>query len=237
METYIRSQPNTPHPSTRNRAYQTTYQREYSILKQISNDDEGVPAGQRFLIGCPYQLSDPVGTTSYTTDYPQNNNVKREGPIRPNTPRANRPHIHPHFPHVSSRQPITLAPIMTEEIKQALKNQITSTYRTDYIGTPQAFPLPLAYNQSRSFWQNRAYRTSDNEQQNTSEYPVRSTTAPIGRYAHTRRTPADGIIPLTLAMWRKGSSETAYKKEFSGKVPSLLYMKTFVDSFAGPMNQ
>ncbi|UJR29134.1 hypothetical protein I4U23_010348 [Adineta vaga] len=237
METYIQSRPTTPYSSNRNRSYETTYQREYSIIRKASNIDEGVSSGQRFLIGCPYELSEPVGITSYTDDYPdKNKSVQREPVIRPNTPRAHRPHTHPQFPHLP-RQSVTNSSGISEEIKQALKNQLTSTYRTDYLGAPQGFPLPLAYNSSRSFWRTRAYQPSITEHQNNHQYCLRPTTAPVGRYAYTRHVPAEAIIPLTLPMWRKGSSQTAYKTEFSEKAPSLLYMKNFVDHFSGPMDQ
>ncbi|CAF0960520.1 unnamed protein product [Adineta ricciae] len=218
--------------SHRIRSYETTYQREYSIVRKATNIDEGVPAGQRFLIGCPYELNEPVGITSYTDDYPEKTNIQREPIIRPNTPRANRPHTHPQFPYIPRQSVITSSDI-TEKIKQALKSQFTTTYRTDFLGAPQGFPLPLAYNSSRSFWRNRAYQPSNSEQ----KCSLRPTTAPVGRYAYTRRAPAEAIIPLTLPMWRKGSSQTSYKTEFSEKAPSELYMKNFVDHFSGPMDQ
>ncbi len=133
METCIQSRPSTSCRSVRSRSYETTYQREFSTLKKSLTIDEGVPSGQRFLIGCPYQLNDPVGVTSYTIDYPEKKNVQREPVIRPNTPRANRPHPHPQFTHWP-RRPATTSSALSEETKQALRNQFNSTYQTDYIG-------------------------------------------------------------------------------------------------------
>jgi hypothetical protein len=133
METCIQSRPRTPCRSTRSRSYETTYQREYSTLKRSLTIDEGLPAGQRFLIGFPYQLNDPVGVTSYSVDYQQQKNVQQEPIIRRNTPRANRPHPRPQFTHWPCRT-IIVAPVISEETKQALRNQLKSTYRTDYIG-------------------------------------------------------------------------------------------------------
>jgi len=95
----------------------------------------------------------------------------------------------------------------------------------------------LAYNRSRSFWRNRAYHTLDSEYRRSYQHPVRATTALTGRYTFSCRIPADAIIPLTLPMWRKKSSKTTYDREFNEKAPSQLYMKDFVDSFNGPMDQ
>ncbi len=106
-----------------------------------------------------------------------------------------------------------------------------------YSGAPQGFPLPLAYNRSRSFWRNRAYHTLDSEYRRSYQYPLRPTTASIGRYTFSCRIPADAIIPLTLPMYRKRLPQTTYVREFNEKVPSQIYMKDFVDSFSGPMDQ
>lgn len=95
----------------------------------------------------------------------------------------------------------------------------------------------MAYNRSRSFWRNRGYHTLDSEYRRSYQYPLRTTTAPNGRFTFSCRIPADAIIPLTLPMWRKGSSRTTYGREFNEKVPSQMYMKDFVDSFNGPMDQ
>jgi len=95
----------------------------------------------------------------------------------------------------------------------------------------------LAYNRSRSFWRNRAYHTLDSEYRRSYQYPLRPTTAVHGRYTFSCRNPADAIIPLTLPMWRKKSCQTTYVREFNEKAPSQLYMKDFVDSFDGPMDQ
>jgi hypothetical protein len=95
----------------------------------------------------------------------------------------------------------------------------------------------LAYNRSRSFWRNRAHHTLDSEYRRSYQCPIRPITVPTGRYAFSCRIPADGIIPFTLPMWKKQSSQTTYVREFDEKVPSQLYMKDFVDSFSGPMDQ
>ncbi len=133
METCIQSRPSTPYRPNRSRSYETTYQREFSNFKRASNIDEGVPSGQRFLIGCPYELNDPTGVSSYTVDYSHQNNVQREGSIRPDTARANRLHTQPQFTHLI-RRPATASSVISEETKQALRNQLNSTYQTDYIG-------------------------------------------------------------------------------------------------------
>ena len=133
MEACIQSLPSTPLRRARSRAYETTYQRQFSSLKRVSSINEGVPYGQRFLIGCPYQLNDPIGASSYTVDYSQQKDIQREPFVRLNTPRANRPHPHEQFTHWP-RRPVTAAPVISADIKQALKNQLNSTYQTDYIG-------------------------------------------------------------------------------------------------------
>lgn len=116
METCIRS--------PRNQAYETTYNREF-VLKKSSPPVEGIPFGQRFLVGSPFKLSDPVGDSSYTMDFTNQKNVQRELFFRPNTNRANRPHPHKEFPY---------SPRRFEETKQALRNQLDSTYEVDFTG-------------------------------------------------------------------------------------------------------
>jgi hypothetical protein len=133
MEACIQSRPGTPYRSTRSRSYETTYQREFSALKRSLTIDEGMPSGQRFLIGCPYPLNGPVGISSYTVDFTDQKNVQRQPVIRPNTARANRPHPHLQFTHWP-RRPETACQVISEETKQALRNQFNSTYQTDYIG-------------------------------------------------------------------------------------------------------
>jgi hypothetical protein len=140
METCVQTRPSTPYRTVRSKSYETTYQREYSTLKKALTIDEGVPSGQRFLIGCPYEINGSVGVTSYTVDYPQQKNIQREPVIRPNTHRANRPHPHPQFTHWP-RRPITASPVISEETKQALRNQLNSTYQTDYIGKSNIFSV------------------------------------------------------------------------------------------------
>ena len=104
-------------------------------------------------------------------------------------------------------------------------------------GAPQGFPLPLAYNRSRSFWRHRGHPTFDSEYRNSYRNALRATETPAGRYGYTSRIPAEAIIPLTLPMWRKGTSQTTYVREYNEKAPSQLYMRDFVDSFHGPMDQ
>ena len=253
MEMSFPSRPSTARRPARNRAYETTYQREFSATKQSMPIDEGVPAGERFLIGSPYQLTDPVGVTSYAVDFVHQENVSRASAIRPNTARAHRPHPHPQFTHWPRRSE-TAHSAVSEETKRALANQLNSTYRTDFIGThlwqwficitsplylgsPQGFALPLAYNRSRIFWNNRPQYTLDSEYRRSYENSIRAMNTPTGRYGFTRRTPADAIVPLTLPVWKQGSSQSTYVREISDKAPSQLYMRDFVDSFHGPMNQ
>lgn len=129
----VQSRPQTPYRPLRNRAYQTTYQREFSAIRRATPFDEGIPAGQRFPIGAPHQLEDPIGDTSYSNDYEPPKEVQREPIVRPNTGRANRPHPHPQFTHWP-RRPQTAKVTIDEQTKQALRNQLYSTYQLDYIG-------------------------------------------------------------------------------------------------------
>ena len=133
MEISIQARPATPYRLPRSKSFQTTYQRQFSALKNAVVIDEGIPAGQRFLIGAPHQLNEPIGDTSYSEDFAQPGSVEREPVIRPNTSRANRPHPHPQFTHWP-RRPTTANIKVDEETKQALRNQLYSTYQMDYIG-------------------------------------------------------------------------------------------------------
>jgi hypothetical protein len=133
METSIQFRPGTTFRATKNRAYQTTYQREFSAIKRSATVDNGISAGQRFPIGTPYQLNDPIGETSYSVEFAEPNAIERGPVIRPNTGRANRPHPHPQFTHWP-RRPETVHPQIDGETRQALRNQLYSTYQVDYIG-------------------------------------------------------------------------------------------------------
>lgn len=133
MEACIQSLPSTPYRSAPSKAYQTTYQREFSSLKKSLIIDEGIPTGQRFLIGSPYQLNDPVGISSYSIDYPNRKDTQIESVIRLNTPKVHQPHPNSQFTQCFKR-PITVSPVISEETKQALRNQLNSTYQIDYAG-------------------------------------------------------------------------------------------------------
>lgn len=126
------SQSNTSRVFERNRAYETTYKREY-VLKRSPSIVEGVPIGQQFLIGSPFQLNGAVGESLYSIDFTSPTDSKREPVLRPNTPRANRPHQHKGFPYWPRRcQSVSNLPV--EEKEQALRNQLNSTYQVDYSG-------------------------------------------------------------------------------------------------------
>lgn len=132
MQAHGRSQSMTPDFSRGKFAYQTSYRREFPS-KNTTTIAENPPFGQRFLIGSPFQLNDPIGSSLYTVDFTKQNEVQREIFPRPNTHRANRPHPHKEFPHWPRSESLCdlSAP---DETKQALKNQINSTYRVDFNG-------------------------------------------------------------------------------------------------------
>ena len=132
MQTCIRSRSTTPNGSPRNRAYETTYKREF-ISKRPAPFAEGVPLSQRFITGTPFQLSGPVGDSIYATDFTNQKDVLREPFFRPNTNRANRPHPHKHFPYWPRRSE-SLSDLRADETNQALSNQLDSTYQVDYTG-------------------------------------------------------------------------------------------------------
>jgi len=94
---------------------------------------EGIPFGQRFLVGGPFQLSDPIGDSLYKMDFTNQKNVQREPFFRPNTNRANRPHPHKEFPYWPRRSE-SLCDLQSEETKQTLRNQLGSTYQVDFTG-------------------------------------------------------------------------------------------------------
>jgi len=132
METYIRSRSNIPCFSSRNQPYETTYKREY-VSKRPSPIVEGIPFGQRFLIGCPFQLSDPIGNSLYEMDFANRKNLHRGPFFRPNTNRAHRPNTNKEFPYCPRRAE-SFGDLRSEETKQALRNQLDSTYEVDYTG-------------------------------------------------------------------------------------------------------
>ena len=100
---------------------------------------EDAPSGQRFLIGSPYQLTDPVDSSSYRMDFSAPKTLYRQASLRsqstkidliPGTQRTENPN-----------------PSSSREIKQALRNQLNSTYQTDFVGTLMAHsPFFLSVN-------------------------------------------------------------------------------------------
>ena len=132
MEACIPSRSATPDCSKRCRPYQTTYRREFN-LKRSPSIDEGAPFSQQFLIGRPFQLTDPVGDSIYAVDFTEKKNVQRKPVFRSNTNRANRPHPHKQFPFWPRRTE-SLCNLPSEETRQALRNQLDSTYKEDFIG-------------------------------------------------------------------------------------------------------
>ena len=118
--------------SRRNRAYETSYRREF-VSKSASTIVGGIPPSQRFLIGSPFQLSEPIGNSMYMMDFGNQRNPSREPFFRPNTTRANRPHPHQQFPHWPRRS-ASATDLRPEETEQALRNQLDSTYRVAYAG-------------------------------------------------------------------------------------------------------
>ncbi|CAF3343031.1 unnamed protein product [Rotaria socialis] len=233
MAASTRSQSNTRSSLKRSQAYQTTYRREF-LLKRSSSIDEGVPPSQRFLIGCPFQLNEPVGETLYKIDFNEPKNVQRDHFMRPNTNRANRPHPHKQFPYWPRRSE-SVCDVPPEETRQALKNQLDSTYRVDYTGASQGFNLSMAYERSRPFWRDRARHTLDSEYRSSYPNHPKAAMHTGGRYSFSSRIPADAIVPQTLPVWKERSLRSTYGHEISQKAPSDLYMKHFVDSLDGPI--
>ena len=125
---------NSPRPSPRNRPYETMYQREY-VSKPSSSIAEGIPRGQRFPVGSPYDLAGPITASLYTVDYSNPDNVQQKVFVRPNTNRANRPHRHRDFPHWP-RKAESMMDLSIGETDQALRNQLNSIYQVDF--TPEA---------------------------------------------------------------------------------------------------
>jgi len=133
MDACIRSRLNTSYHSKRHREYETTYKREFSS-KKASPIVEGAPLSQRFLIGSPFRLSDTIGESLYTMDFSHKKNVQRKPSFIPTTTINEKPPSQqqqlPHFP----RRAESFNDSVSDEIKQALRNQLDSTYQVDYTG-------------------------------------------------------------------------------------------------------
>lgn len=115
MEVRSRSRSTTP-----SRSYETTYRREF-ISRRSPSTIESAPFGQRFLIGSPFQLNDPIEDTMYTMHFSKPKNIINEldcGQI----------------PNWCRRSQSSCELPVPDEMKQALKNQIDSTHRVDYTG-------------------------------------------------------------------------------------------------------
>ncbi len=123
MDACLRSRLNTSYHSKRHQAYETTYKREFSA-KKASSIVEGAPVSQRFLIGSPFQLSDTISESLYTMDFSHKKNVQRKPSFIPTTT------ISEQLP----RRAESFNDSVSDEIKQALRNQLDSTYQVDYTG-------------------------------------------------------------------------------------------------------
>ncbi|CAF0874094.1 unnamed protein product, partial [Didymodactylos carnosus] len=132
-----------PHTSSGTN-YETSYQRDFYLKNHQEENLIDVPPSQRYPIGCPYQLGDPIGIGQYQDQY-NDKGYCRSPPIRTGTSsgtRANNPHPLTEFmvwryPKMSGDNPYNQDDPdsdQQEQIKQALKNQLTSTYRSDYLG-------------------------------------------------------------------------------------------------------
>ncbi|XP_069496183.1 testis-expressed protein 26 isoform X1 [Ambystoma mexicanum] len=105
----------------------------------------------------PYELSDPIGGTSYTDDFPWKPYSKPE-PIRAATSSGTRNHNpNPNqgfmtwkLPRkenntfVVSRSPWSKPPSL-EEARNMIKAQYNSTYKQDYLGVPLGFQVKHAF--------------------------------------------------------------------------------------------
>ncbi|CAF1423609.1 unnamed protein product [Adineta steineri] len=232
MDACIRSRAKTSYHSKRNQAYETTYKREFSSKKPVVIV-EGAPPEQRFLVGCPFNLADPVGETIYTMDFSRTNPVPKQQPYFQSTSTIERPDSK-QLPCCPRRYE-TLNDPLEDEIKQALRNQLDSTYQVDYTGSCQGFQLPLAYNRPRAFWRNQVPHTFNSEYRNHFQNHSKTAMHFGGRFKFTSRVPADAIVPQTLPTWKKKPLHSIYSYEISQKTPSERYMRDFVDSFGDSM--
>lgn len=132
MDACIRSRLQTSYHSKRNREYETTYKREFSA-KRPSSIVEGAPLSQRYLIGCPFNLADPLGESIYTMDFARKNNAQRKSSSFQNATSIDRSDSQQHLPECFQRSE-SFNDTNSNDIKQALRNQLDSTYRVDYTG-------------------------------------------------------------------------------------------------------
>ncbi|CAF1019138.1 unnamed protein product [Didymodactylos carnosus] len=231
--------------------YLTSYQRDFCPKQCQDENLVDVPQGQQYPIGCPYQLDGPIGIGHYQEQF-TNKGYCRSQPIRTATAsgtRANNPHPSQEFmvwkyPGANKANPYNQDEFnheQQEQIKQALKNQLTSTYRSDYLGIPQGFQMNLAFSKSRPFWRTRACYSYDSEQrdQYRAEHQLRNLSNNTSRYGCNpqHRIAADAIAPQTNPLWKQIQTKTSYDQEYNEKAPSDLYMRDFVDHLTGPLDR
>jgi hypothetical protein len=132
MDACLRSRVNTSYHSRRNQAYETTYKRVFSS-KRPARIVEGAPLSQRFLIGCPFILTDPVGESIYTMDFARKTKEERKPSVYQSTSVLEQPDSQQPLPSFPRRSE-SFNDTVSDEIKQALRNQLDSTYRVDYTG-------------------------------------------------------------------------------------------------------
>ena len=138
MEACCHPRPKSTYLSVANQPYQTTYKREF-ITRRPPSTIEDAPFGQRFLIGSPYQLNDPLDSSSYRMDFSDPTTMHRQVSPHPRTIKINQ--------NRGNQRTENPDPSSSKEMKQALRNQLNSTYQTDFIGKWMAhspFPLSLS---------------------------------------------------------------------------------------------
>ncbi|CAF1366765.1 unnamed protein product [Adineta ricciae] len=229
MDACLRPRLKTAYHCRRNQDYETTYKRTFSA-KRPARIVEGAPLSQRYLIGCPFNLADPVGESIYMVDFTGKKSREPNLSFHQSTNMLE-PCDSQFLQRSESSNNAT-----SNEIKQALRNQLDSTYQVDYTGSPQGFKLPLAYTRSRPFWRNQVPHTLDSEYRNHFQNHPHVSMHFGGRFAYTNRMPADAIVPQTLPTWKKKPLHSIYTCEIGQKAPSDRYMKEFVDSFGAPTN-
>ncbi|UJR20557.1 hypothetical protein I4U23_023684 [Adineta vaga] len=229
MDACLRPRLKTSYHCRRNQDYETTYKRAFSA-KRPAPIVEGAPLSQRYLIGCPFNLADPVGESIYTMDFARTKNVERKPSFYENTSIIEQSDSQKQQCTQCPRRSESFNDSISDEVKQALRNQLDSTYQVDYTGSCQGFQLPLAYNRARPFWRNQVPHSLNSEYRNHFQNHPKPAMHFGGRFAYTNRIPADAIVPQTLPIWKKKPLHSIYTCEISQKTPSDRYMKEFVDS-------
>ncbi|KAM4701324.1 testis-expressed protein 26 [Discoglossus pictus] len=226
--------------------YQTTMNREFT--NKGSSPTQAVRPKTSKGYRNPYYISDPVGMSYYSDEFSWKLYSKAE-PIRAatasgarcNNPIPNQTFMVWRLPREEkkissdSRSPWMKQPTI-EEVQRAMKAQYCSTYKEDYVGTPQGFQVKYAINVPPS-WKTEIPRPLDTESRFNYQIQPHAPefmdfTRKYGCYSN-RHLPAKGTVPTVTYSHIQNQENrkhlTTYQRHYGKEYVDLSVLASSLD--------